>query len=126
MTIPGISHVFQSAAFRFGHIMISPGLDQRDGQCNFKNTPAGTPAIRLGSVWRDAAEILSNNSIEQFILGLASQLAEREDSLLCSDVRNNERLEHSFREAYALTFLAYIRRALVGRAHLVLVLVLVA
>ena len=88
VTIPGISHVFQSAAFRFGHIMISPGLDQRDGQCNFKNTPAGTPAIRLGSVWWDAAEILSNNSIEEFILGLASQLAEREDSLLCSDVRN--------------------------------------
>ena len=112
VTIPGISHVFQSAAFRFGHIMISPGLDQRDGQCNFKNTPAGTPAIRLGSVWWDAAEILSNNSIEEFILGLASQLAE--DSLLCSDVRNNERLTHFFREAYALTWSETRREAQVG------------
>lgn len=85
---PGISHVFQSAAFRFGHTMIPPGLYRRDGQCNFKNGPNETPAIRLCSAWWDAVEILVNNSVEEFILGMASQLAEREDSFLCSDVRN--------------------------------------
>lgn len=85
---PGVSHLFQSAAFRFGHTMIPPGLYRRDGQCNFKSAPTGTPAIRLCSAWWDAAEILVNNSVEEFILGMASQLAEREDSLLCSDVRN--------------------------------------
>lgn len=26
---PGISHIFQSAAFRFGHTMIPPGLYRR-------------------------------------------------------------------------------------------------
>jgi dual oxidase len=85
---PGISHVFQSAAFRFGHTMIPPGLYRRDGQCNFKLGPNETPAIRLCSAWWDAVEILVNNSVEEFILGMASQLAEREDSVLCSDVRN--------------------------------------
>ena len=85
---PGISHLFQSAAFRFGHTMIPPGLYRRDGQCNFKDAPTGTPAIRLCSAWWDAAEILTNNSVEEFILGMASQLAEREDNVLCSDVRN--------------------------------------
>jgi dual oxidase len=28
-THPGVSHVFQSAAFRFGHTMIPPGLYRR-------------------------------------------------------------------------------------------------
>ena len=55
---PGISHLFQSAAFRFGHTMIPPGLSRRDGQCRFKTTPNGTPALRLCSAWWDAAEVL--------------------------------------------------------------------
>ena len=32
---PGVSHVFQSAAFRFGHTMIPPGLYQRSWSFNF-------------------------------------------------------------------------------------------
>jgi len=85
---PGVTHVFQSAAFRFGHTMIPPGLYRRDGRCNFKSTPDGAAALRLCSAWWDAAEVILNNSVEEFILGMASQIAEREDSLLCSDVRN--------------------------------------
>uniref|UniRef100_T1IYT7 NAD(P)H oxidase (H2O2-forming) n=1 Tax=Strigamia maritima TaxID=126957 RepID=T1IYT7_STRMM len=50
---PGISHVFQSAAFRFGHTMIPPGLFMRDGNCNIKKTSTGRDAIRLCSTWWD-------------------------------------------------------------------------
>ena len=66
---PGVNHVFQSAAFRFGHTMIPPGLYRRDGKCNFKDTPDGKPALRLCSAWWDAAEVILSNSVEEFILG---------------------------------------------------------
>lgn len=31
---------------------------------------------------------MSDSSVEEFMLGMASQLAEREDAILCSDVRD--------------------------------------
>jgi len=31
---------------------------------------------------------MSDSSVEEFMLGMASQLAEREDAVLCSDVRD--------------------------------------
>lgn len=51
---PGVSHVFQSAAFRFGHTLIPPGLYRRDGKCNFHKTPMGYLALRLCSTWWDS------------------------------------------------------------------------
>lgn len=90
---PGISHVFQSAAFRFGHTMIPPGLYRRDAKCNFKlpnslsSTSKQPSAIRLCSTWWDAQATIKDFGLEELIMGLASQIAEREDSVLCSDVR---------------------------------------
>ncbi|XP_034946208.1 dual oxidase isoform X2 [Chelonus insularis] len=86
---PGVSHIFQSAAFRFGHTLIPPGIYRRDDKCNFLMTRTGKPAIRLCSTWWDSNEVVSNNTIEQLIMGMASQLAEREDNLLNDDIRNN-------------------------------------
>ncbi|XP_054708131.1 dual oxidase-like [Uloborus diversus] len=83
---PGVCHVFQSAAFRFGHTMIPPGLYRRDDQCNFRKTVTGYPAVRLCSSWWDSEEIVSG--IEELLMGMASQIAEREDNVLCSDVRD--------------------------------------
>ncbi|KAF6209306.1 hypothetical protein GE061_015053 [Apolygus lucorum] len=87
-THPGISHVFQSAAFRFGHTLIPPGIYRRDGQCNFRKTAMGNPALRLCSHWWDSSDVLGESSLEEVLLGMASQLAEKEDTTLCSDVRD--------------------------------------
>ncbi|XP_017784906.1 PREDICTED: dual oxidase isoform X2 [Nicrophorus vespilloides] len=85
---PGVTHVFQTSAFRFGHSLIPPGLYRRDGKCKFKKTSMGHLAIRLCSTWWDSNDVLSNNSLEELLMGMTSQLAEREDSVLCSDVRD--------------------------------------
>lgn len=85
---PGISHMFQSAAFRFGHSLIPPGIYMRDAQCNYHVTTAGYPALRLCSTWWNANDVLSEVKVEDILMGMSSQIGEREDALLCSDVRD--------------------------------------
>lgn len=58
---PGISHIFQSAAFRFGHTLIPPGIYRRDAKCNYKVTQTGRPAVRLCGTWWDST--VSNFSV---------------------------------------------------------------
>lgn len=44
--------------------------------------------MRLCSTWWDSNEVVPN-SVDEIIMGLASQLSEREDSVLCKDIRDN-------------------------------------
>lgn len=84
---PGVSHAFQSAAFRFGHTLIPPGIYRRDGKCRFRSTGNGFPALRLCSTWWDGNDVFTDSTVEELLRGMSSQIAEREDPVLCSDVR---------------------------------------
>ncbi|GIZ03251.1 dual oxidase [Caerostris extrusa] len=102
---PGVSHVFQSAAFRYGHTLIPPGLYKRDAECKFRKTVTGYPAVRLCSTWWDSEEVESG--IEELLMGMASQISEREDNVLCSDVRDKlfGPMEFSRRDLAALNIM---------------------
>jgi len=105
---PGVSHVFQSAAFRFGHTTIPPGIYRRDKQCNYKKARSGGEALRLCSTWWDAEGAdLNEAAVDEILMGLSSQIAEREDSVLCSDVRDNlfGPMEFSRRDLAALNIM---------------------
>lgn len=64
-----------------------PRCCHRDAECNFKRTNSGYHGVRLCSTWWSAEDILTQVGVEELLMGLASQIAEREDSVLCSDVR---------------------------------------
>ncbi|GAB6033366.1 hypothetical protein CHUAL_013131 [Chamberlinius hualienensis] len=85
---PGVSHAFQGAAFRFGHTLIPPGLYVRDGQCHFRKTRTGYPGVRLCATWWESEEFLTDIGVEGLLMGMSSQLSEREDTVLCTDVRD--------------------------------------
>lgn len=106
---PGISHVFQSAAFRFGHTMLPPGLYRRGAgaSCDFIKSQTGYSALRLCSTWWDASDVMANSTVEELLRGLASQLSEKEDHILCSDIRNKlfGPLEFSRRDLGALNIM---------------------
>ena len=80
---PGISNVFSTAAYRFGHSMLSSELLRldEDGQV----VEAGNLSLRDAFFNPDA---LIDHGIDSLLRGLASQQAQEIDSQLVDDVRN--------------------------------------
>ncbi|XP_023217441.1 dual oxidase 2-like [Centruroides sculpturatus] len=108
---PGISHVFQSAAMRFGHTLVVSAVHTRSkapecevgkqikagGHDRFKN-------IRTcNSFWNPQDSVLESG-IDEILMGLASQPAEREDNVIVEDLRGNVfgPLEFSRRDLMAI------------------------
>ncbi len=88
----GVSHLFAAAAFRFPHSLIPSGMFLRKSKttgdsCIFQNDVVGFPAIRLCQNWWNAQDIVSHFGLEDIVLGMASQISEREDSIIVSDLR---------------------------------------
>ena len=77
----GISTEFSTAAFRFGHTMLSPELLRVDNDGNL------VKSLSLQDSFFDPEEV-RQNGINTLLMGLASQQAQEVDTFLVDDVRN--------------------------------------
>ena len=80
---PGISNEFSTAAYRFGHSMLSSELLR----LNNNGSTAAEGNLALQDAFFSPDEIKANG-IESLILGQATQQAQEIDSMLVDDVRN--------------------------------------
>ncbi|KAK5619460.1 hypothetical protein CRENBAI_013845 [Crenichthys baileyi] len=91
---PGISPEFQAAAIRFGITMAPPGVYMRNRTCHFReiiNIDGSTsPAMRLcNSFWkRQSANLKTSQDVDELLMGMASQIAEKEDNIVVEDLRD--------------------------------------
>ena len=81
---PGISNIFSTAAYRFGHSMLNETLLRL--KKNGKPIKAGN--LQLRDAFFSPAEIIENRGIEPLLRGLASQPAQNVDVLITNGVRN--------------------------------------
>ncbi|XP_078655544.1 dual oxidase 2-like isoform X2 [Branchiostoma floridae x Branchiostoma belcheri] len=125
---PGVTHVFQSAAMRWGHTIVPPGVYRRskvkgDGTCDWRKTSMFTSPHTNGyyfhgvrtcnSYWNSvdpheegfkAEGVAPFDGVEEFLLGLSSQVTEREDNIITEDLRGRVfgPLEFSRRDLMAI------------------------
>ncbi|XP_035667435.1 dual oxidase 2-like isoform X3 [Branchiostoma floridae] len=125
---PGVTHVFQSAAMRWGHTIVPPGVYRRsrvkpDGTCDWRNTTYYTSPHTSGqyfhgvrtcnSYWNSvepheegfkAEDVAPFDGMAEFLLGMSSQVTEREDNIITEDLRGRVfgPLEFSRRDLMAI------------------------
>ena len=80
---PGISNEFATAAYRFGHSMISAQLLRLDS----RNRPDSAGHLPLRSAFFNPSEI-SRHGIDSLLRGLAFNVAQRVDVHIVDDLRN--------------------------------------
>ncbi|KAL6106580.1 duox2 [Pungitius sinensis] len=92
---PGISPEFLAAAIRFGITMAPPGVYMRNRTCHFRevvNTDgSSSPAMRLcNSFWKRQKDDVKTTSqdVDDLLMGMASQIAEKEDHVVVEDLRD--------------------------------------
>ncbi|XP_030587776.1 dual oxidase 1 [Archocentrus centrarchus] len=91
---PGISPEFQAAAIRFGITMAPPGVYMRNKTCHFREVigidGSTSTAMRLcNSFWkRQDVNMNKSQDVDDLLLGMASQIAEREDNIVVEDLRD--------------------------------------
>ncbi|XP_076588963.1 dual oxidase 1 [Chaetodon auriga] len=91
---PGISPEFEAAAIRFGITMAPPGVYMRNRTCHFREVVnidgSLSPAMRLcNSFWkRETVNVKTSQDVDDLLMGMASQIAEREDNIVVEDLRD--------------------------------------
>ncbi|KAJ3596396.1 hypothetical protein NHX12_002803 [Muraenolepis orangiensis] len=91
---PGISPEFEVAAIRLGITTVPPGVYMRNKTCHFREIVnidgSVSPALRLcNSFWkRESVNIKTGGDIDDLIMGMASQIAEKMDHVVVEDLRD--------------------------------------
>ncbi|XP_075883262.1 dual oxidase 1 [Nelusetta ayraudi] len=91
---PGVSPEFQAAAMRFGITMAPPGVYMRNRSCHFREIASAdggsSAALRLcNSFWKRQSDSMRTGlDVDELIMGMASQIAEREDHIVVEDLRD--------------------------------------
>ncbi|GAB0193891.1 dual oxidase 2-like [Grus japonensis] len=92
---PSLSPEFVAAVGQFLATMVPPGVYKRDPKCRFQNVsgPGGPfPAVRLcNSYWSRESTGLQQAEdvdVDNLLLGMSSQIAEREDNIVVEDLQD--------------------------------------
>uniref|UniRef100_G3R9G4 NAD(P)H oxidase (H2O2-forming) n=1 Tax=Gorilla gorilla gorilla TaxID=9595 RepID=G3R9G4_GORGO len=91
---PSISSEFVTASEQFLSTMVPPGVYMRNASCHFQGVinrnSSVSRALRVcNSYWsREHPSLQSAEDVDALLLGMASQIAEREDHVLVEDVRD--------------------------------------
>ncbi|PKK19165.1 dual oxidase 2 [Columba livia] len=90
---PSISPEFVAAAGQFLATMVPPGVYMRNPQCQFQQVPGpggSFPAVRLcNSYWsRKSTGQTDDMDVDNLLLGMSSQIAEREDNIVVEDLQD--------------------------------------
>uniref|UniRef100_H2ZJJ3 NAD(P)H oxidase (H2O2-forming) n=1 Tax=Ciona savignyi TaxID=51511 RepID=H2ZJJ3_CIOSA len=91
--LPSVSVEFAIAAMRLGHSLVPSGVVLRKHNCNpidplpiEYQSSAGEPALRLCNTYWQLQNALLEQGIDSIILGMTSQRAEEEDSMVVEDL----------------------------------------
>ncbi|NXW00161.1 DUOX2 oxidase, partial [Fregetta grallaria] len=90
---PSLSPEFVVAAEQFLATMVPPGIYKRDPKCQFQKVPGPSgsfPAVRLcNSYWsRENTGLQQAEDVDNLLLGMSSQIAEREDNIVVEDLQD--------------------------------------
>nr|XP_013802237.1 PREDICTED: dual oxidase 2-like [Apteryx mantelli mantelli] len=85
---PSLSPEFMAAASLFLATMVPPGIYRRNPTCQFRADPY--PALRLcNSYWsRESTRLQHAEDMDDLLLGMSSQIAEREDNIVVEDLQD--------------------------------------
>ncbi|KYO21449.1 dual oxidase 2 [Alligator mississippiensis] len=91
---PSLSPEFLAAAEHVLATMVPPGIYMRDKQCNFRRVidqdKNQSSALRLcNNYWRrENPNLQTSKDVDDLLLGMSSQIAEREDNIVVEDLQD--------------------------------------
>ncbi|KAA0724256.1 Dual oxidase 1 [Triplophysa tibetana] len=91
---PSISAEFEAAAVRFGLTLAPPGVYKRNRMCHYQSPVnvdgSKSTGLRLcNAFWsRNNPNVQSGQDVDELVMGMTSQIAEREDNIVVEDLKD--------------------------------------